>query len=208
MANWCYNSIRITDGKEEDIIKFSKSIIRRDEEGNLCSGGSAELNFAQALGKDPETYDCPVYAFHNYLEDDEKYGAFYPDDDEYILTCDTKWSPLDRGLMSEIAQKYQIEISLDYEESGCEFCGRIDFLPTGEVNIVYEAEGDNYCHSLEGLELAFDIPLEEIPGRMSEFDPDLDDPGEFSSQQAFNVLKRRLAGENPSRDEFPQLEHY
>lgn len=145
MPNWCSNHIVIT-GSKTAISKIKKDIesIENSQDATL---------FQTLVGIDPSTtqdeYDKGGWYNSNVnywgtkwdVSVDESNLIF--DDQTIHMSPDTAWSP-PVGFCTALAKKYKVEVSITYQEPGCDFCGRTLIEKNGDA--------DDECYSFrEGL---------------------------------------------------------
>ena len=147
MPNWCSNYIKIT-GSKTAISKIKKKIESINENDEKHTGV-----FQTLVGIDPsstqEEYDKGGWYDSNVNYWGTKWDVsvddcdFVFDDQTIHLSPTTAWSP-PVGFCSALAKKYKVEISITYEEPGCDFCGRTLVEKNGDT--------DDECYSFrEGL---------------------------------------------------------
>ena len=143
MPNWCSNYITIT-GSKTAIKKIKTKLDKIQNEGGV---------FETLVGIKPEItkedYDNGGWWDANVNYWGTKWDVGFDDcnfvfDEQTIhMSPSTAWSP-PVGFCSELAKKYKVEISITYEEPGCDFCGRTLVEKNGE--------SDDECYSYrEGL---------------------------------------------------------
>ncbi len=143
MPNWCSNYITIT-GSKTAIKKIKTKLNKIQKEGGV---------FETLVGVEPEItkeeYDKGGWWDANVNYWGTKWDVGFDDcnfvfEDQTIhMSPATAWSP-PTGFCKVLARKYYVEITLLYEESGCDFSGRTLIEKNGE--------SDDECYSFrEGL---------------------------------------------------------
>jgi hypothetical protein len=147
MPNWCSNSLVITGAKNK--IKKIKDV--------LLSMGDTKSN--------PGIFETLVGRDENITEEEFKNGGWYDhninrygckwdidwDDSNVNIDSDncitmspqTAWSPPD-GFCKLLAEKYGVNVTLEYMESGNDFAGKLSVTPNGKV------KNESYTY-LEGI---------------------------------------------------------
>ena len=133
MPNWCSNYITITGSKTA--IKKIKKVIESIED-------SQDPNvFSNLVGIEPNTtqeeYDKGGWYNSNVSYWGTKWDVnvdecnFDFDDQIIHMSPQTAWSP-PIGFGVALAKKYKVEVSMVYEEPGCDFAGRTLIYKDGE----------------------------------------------------------------------------
>ena len=125
MPNWCWNNIEIT-GEPEKLknLKMTLNIIQKDD--NL-----SDKLFESLIGIAPNITQEELENGGWYEHNISNFGTKWDIDcsgveigEEYVqINTETAWSPPIMACIN-IAKKYGVEISMYYEEPGCDFCGK------------------------------------------------------------------------------------
>ena len=127
MPNWCTNYITIT-GDEKSISMLTRVLesIPQDkrDESNV---------FETLIGREPEIheddynkggwYDSNIGWFGTKWDVSYNECQFQFSEGCIIMSPSTAWSP-PIGFGVRLHEKYGVNVELQYEESGCDFCGR------------------------------------------------------------------------------------
>jgi hypothetical protein len=147
MPNWCSNYIVIT-GAKTAIKKIKKDIESINENDEKYTGV-----FQTLVGIDPSStqeeydkggwYDSNVNYWGTKWDVGVDDSNFVFEDTSITMGPDTAWSP-PVGFCTALAKKYKVEVSITYEEPGCNFSGRTLIYKNGDT--------DDECYShREGL---------------------------------------------------------
>lgn len=133
MPNWCSNNISIT-GSKTSISKIKKVI-------ESIEDSQSPVVFEKLVGIEPtitqEDYDKGGWYNSNVNYWGTKWDVnvnecnFIFEDQSIHMSPDTAWSP-PIGFGVALAKKYKVEVTMDYEEPGCDFCGRTLIEKNGE----------------------------------------------------------------------------
>ena len=137
MPNWCSNYIVISG--DVDKISLLKNIL----EDVPKSKPDDCIVFTTLVGKEPtittEEYEKGGWFNSNVDWFGAKWDVSYGDcqfefnDDHIIMMPMTAWSPPVR-FVSNLCKMYGVTAVMDYDEGGCDFCGRANIDIDGEVN--------------------------------------------------------------------------
>jgi len=127
MPNWCSNYIVISG--DEDKISLLKNIL----EDVPKSKEDDSIVFTTLIGKEPEIsteeYEKGGWFDSNVNWFGTKWDVSYSDcqfefnDDHIIMMPMTAWSP-PIMFVSNLCKMYGVTAVMDYDEGGCDFCGR------------------------------------------------------------------------------------
>jgi hypothetical protein len=127
MPNWCNNYITIT-GDERSISVLTKTINSIPEHERDNSNV-----FETLIGREPEItdenynnggwYDSNISWFGTKWDVSYNDCQFQYTEDCIIMMPQTAWSP-PIGFGIRLHEQYGVNVELQYEESGCDFCGR------------------------------------------------------------------------------------
>jgi len=137
MPNWCSNYIVISG--DVDKISLLKNIL----EDVPKSKEDDSIVFTTLIGKEPtittEDYEKGGWFNSNVDWFGTKWDVSYSDcqfefgDDNIIMMPMTAWSPPVR-FVSNLCKMYGVTAVMDYDEGGCDFCGRANIDIDGEVD--------------------------------------------------------------------------
>jgi hypothetical protein len=137
MPNWCTNYIVISG--DENKISLLKNIIEDVPKTN----GEETVVFKTLIGKEPtittEDYEKGGWFNSNVDWFGTKWDVSYSDcqfefgDDNIIMMPMTAWSPPVR-FVSNLCKMYGVTAVMNYDERGCDFCGRATIDINGEVD--------------------------------------------------------------------------
>ena len=131
MPNLCNNHI-IISGNEKKILLL-KNIIENDPK----SKEDECIVFETLIGTEPEPEeyenDSNVDWFGTKRDVSYNDCGFEFNDNHIIMTPLTAWSP-PIGFVSNLCKMYGVTAVMDYDEGGCDFCGRATIDINGEVN--------------------------------------------------------------------------
>ena len=137
MPNWCSNYIVISG--DEDKISLLKNILEDVPKTNVDDC----IVFTTLVGKEPtittEEYEKGGWYNSNVDWFGTKWDVSYSDcqfefgDDNIIMMPMTAWSPPVR-FVSNLCKMYGVTAVMDYDEGGCDFCGRANIDIDGEVD--------------------------------------------------------------------------
>ena len=172
MANYCSNFIEITGKAEdvEDLLNALKPMCNSDD----CLHSE---NYAELFGKAKDRYfpnNVPKGEEIDFFNVYNEYGSkwFTPfitasdidkeDDSGYIcISGDSAWSPVS-ALCQKLSEYYDVSISIEFEEPGCDFGGRHEFV-SGELThkeettyIIWRYLSDGLSVVLDDLECSID----------------------------------------------------
>jgi hypothetical protein len=194
MPNWCCNGMCIKGDKKE-IESFLKKI-QTDPEGDT------DADFVKALDRKGSEYGVNTYLF-NLVEPDwvDARGSYY-------VQFDTRWSPLGDQIMEDVSLKYpDLEFIVEYEESGNAFMG-YDSIKAGKWVEREYYEGEQYIDSRTAVDEVLHMSQDEIIKDLGElrerFDP-ANENAEYYCPTAFAILLARLAGDEITKENFPQV---
>lgn len=111
MANDCWNKVVITGSL--DTLKKIKTRFESSENGVFNIN-----NYHTLFDTDVSDMDEEDFGSKRFIPSVEIYN------NQLIISGDSAWSPV-IGLFERICSDYQVEATLDYEEMGCDFAGRI-----------------------------------------------------------------------------------
>ena len=127
MPNWCSNYITITGDKK------SIQLLTRVLEDIPQEKRSDSIIFETLIGREPEMsdteyksggwYDANIGWFGTKWDVSYNECQFQFSEDSIIMMPETAWSP-PIGFGVRLHEKYGVNVELQYEESGCDFCGR------------------------------------------------------------------------------------
>jgi hypothetical protein len=137
MPNWCTNYIVISG--DENKISLLKNIL----EDVPKTIGEETVVFKTLIGKEPtittEDYEKGGWFNSNVDWFGTKWDVSYNDcqfdfnDDHIIMMPMTAWSPPVR-FVSNLCKMYGVTAVMNYDERGCDFCGRATIDINGEVD--------------------------------------------------------------------------
>ena len=137
MPNWCSNYIVISG--DEDKISLLKNIL----EDVPKSKPDDCIVFTTLVGKEPtittEDYEKGGWFDSNVNWFGTKWDVSYSDcqfefnDDHIIMMPMTAWSP-PVNFVSNLCKMYGVTAVMDYDEGGCDFCGRANIDIDGEID--------------------------------------------------------------------------
>jgi hypothetical protein len=137
MPNWCTNYIVISG--DENKISLLKNIL----EDVPKTIGEETVVFKTLIGKEPtittEDYEKGGWFDSNVNWFGTKWDVSYNDcqfdfnDDHIIMMPMTAWSPPVR-FVSNLCKMYGVTAVMNYDERGCDFCGRATIDINGEVD--------------------------------------------------------------------------
>jgi hypothetical protein len=127
MPNWCSNYITITGDKK------SIQLLTRVLEDIPQEKRSDSIIFETLIGREPEMsdteyksggwYDANISWFGTKWDVSYNECQFQFTEDCIIMMPETAWSP-PIGFGVRLHEKYGVNVELQYEEPGCDFCGR------------------------------------------------------------------------------------
>jgi hypothetical protein len=127
MPNWCSNYITITGDKK------SIQLLTRVLEDIPQEKRSDSIIFETLIGREPEMsdteyksggwYDANISWFGPKWDVSYNECQFQFTEDCIIMSPETAWSP-PIGFGVRLHEKYGVNVELQYEEPGCDFCGR------------------------------------------------------------------------------------
>jgi hypothetical protein len=127
MPNWCSNYITITGDKK------SIQLLTRVLEDIPQEKRSDSIIFETLIGREPEMsdteyksggwYDANISWFGTKWDVSYNECQFQFTEDCIIMSPETAWSP-PIGFGVRLHDKYGVNVELQYEEPGCDFCGR------------------------------------------------------------------------------------
>jgi hypothetical protein len=127
MPNWCSNYITITGDKK------SIQLLTRVLEDIPQEKRSDSIIFETLIGREPEMsdteyksggwYDANISWFGTKWDVSYNECQFQFTEDCIIMSPETAWSP-PIGFGVRLHEKYGVNVELQYEEPGCDFCGR------------------------------------------------------------------------------------
>ena len=137
MPNWCTNYILIRG--DENKISLLKNILE-DVPKNKPDDC---IVFTTLIGKEPtistEDYEKGGWFDSNVNWFGTKWDVSYSEcqfefnDDHIVMMPMTAWSPPIR-FVSNLCKMYGVTAVMDYDERGCDFCGRATIDINGEIN--------------------------------------------------------------------------
>lgn len=132
MPNWCSNWIEIS-GSEESIQKIKQTMesIENPDESNLFM---TLVGVPEGVDYEKNWYETNVNNWGTKWDVslNESNVEFTPD---YItMSPNTAWSPPVEFCKS-LAKKFGVDITITYEEPGCNFCGRTNIGKDGSENV-------------------------------------------------------------------------
>ena len=137
MPNWCTNYILIRG--DENKISLLKNILE-DVPKNKPDDC---IVFTTLIGKEPtistEDYEKGGWFDSNVDWFGTKWDVSYSEcqfefnDDHIVMMPMTAWSPPIR-FVSNLCKMYGVTAVMDYDERGCDFCGRATIDINGEIN--------------------------------------------------------------------------
>lgn len=188
MPNWCFNTMSIR-GPQDQIDEVLAKI-------KAGASNDATGNFACLTSKKYDEFNDNTFVFS--LE------VTAEDEGEIAMTFETRWSPLGDEVLELASKAYpDLVFSQNYEEGGERFMG-YDSIQNGVWIKRQYFQRDQYIDSQDAVEQAREMPLEDIPGCLSDFDPEADE-AEYRCPTAFAILKARLEGKEITEENFPQL---
>jgi hypothetical protein len=118
MANDCWNKVTIT-GSNETLEKI-KTRFESSENGVFNINNYNTLFESDVSDMDEDDFGSKRFSPSVTLEDNELH-----------ISGDSAWSPM-IGLFERICTDYKVEATLDYDEMGYDFAGRISWNTNGE----------------------------------------------------------------------------
>lgn len=152
MPNWCYNYIEVSGspkqiGRISSVIQILKNSNEEDAKGRLFKsliGLPPRLN--------PEDYETNWYETNV-----EWFGTKWDvnvdefvqsiSEDGIVMSGETAWSP-PINFCVQLAEQYGVEVSMYYEEPGCDFCGKCTIHSDG----TYQEEDYEYQEGIYRFE--------------------------------------------------------
>lgn len=190
MPNWCWNSMTI-EGPQEKIVELIGKI-KAGKDGDACA------DMAAVTPKKASDYNGNTYLFFSDDMDNEVLG------NAFNFSYSTRWGPLADEVIVEASKAYpELRFAFDYDECGNQFMGYDEIKNGVWVDRRY-FEGDQYIDGFEASDIAMSTPLEDLPKIIADFDPEADEP-EYHCPTAFAIIKARLAGEEITEENFPQV---
>ncbi len=191
MPNWCSNYITITGEKE------SIGLLTRILEGIPQEVRCDSNVFETLIGREPEIgeeeynkggwYDSNIGWFGTKWDVSYNECQFQFSEDCIIMSPETAWSP-PIGFGVRLHEKYGVNVELQYEEPGCDFCGRTTIENQsvveedyGFLEGKYNLDNEAFWYEVESdIEYAMEneTPLDDF---MERFD--------FVSEEDFNEIK-------------------
>ena len=130
MANYCWNNMLISQIKPEDIECIQTWIKTYDNFSYLKDWVHSLITEENRLDVEADVFKLPYggrWFDINDIDEDENYMH---------ISGDSAWSPM-IGLAQAISKEFQCDVSIDYEESGCDFGGQSVF-ENGELTQEYQ----------------------------------------------------------------------
>lgn len=133
MPNWCSNYITITGSKTaiKKIKKVIESIEDSQDPNVFVNLVGIEPNTSQEEYKEGGWYNSNVNYWGTKWDVNVDECNFDFDDQIIHMSPQTAWSP-PIGFGVALAKKYKVEVSMVYEEPGCDFAGRTLIYKDGE----------------------------------------------------------------------------
>lgn len=147
MPNWCSNSIVIEGDKDK--IKKIKRVLQSMDTTN------SEVGVFQVLvGRDENLSEAQFHEGGWYQSNIDRFGCKWDinwddanididSDDCITMSPQTAWSPPE-GFCRLLAQQYEVRVTMEYSEPGCDFAGKLVVHPDGQE------DSEQYDY-LEGL---------------------------------------------------------
>ena len=133
MANHCFNWVSI-EGNEDTLKEIQNKIEKGMNEGEGYLTKIADLLLDENRHEHNEESLYDVYGTRWWdIDRNEIQG------DDLILIGSSAWSP-PNILMQKISEKYQVKITIEFEECGNDFGGSetyVNGIMTGEINMSY-----------------------------------------------------------------------
>lgn len=117
MANDCWNKVVIT-GSDETLQKI-KTRFESSENGVFTMDNYNTLFDSDVSDMDKEDFGSKRFT-----------PSVTLDDNELTISGDSAWSPM-IGLFERICSDYKVEATLDYDEMGYDFAGRVSWNSKG-----------------------------------------------------------------------------
>lgn len=207
MANYCWNSVKITEFKKEDFTKLLK-FFKDDQDGN--SEFEYFTDWCESILSDENKIDTSK------MKDLDRYYAYgtkwwsidydrleeESTEDYIFVTGESAWSP-PLKFLEALSKEFKCDIEVEFEESGCDFGGH-NIYKSGDLQEVFKGTYREYqvyqFGALEAIErdietideVEYAIDVEEEYLNMDMFPIDAEDEIKKIVKEKFKSLKESL----------------
>lgn len=191
MPNWCSNYITITGDKK------SIQLLTRVLEDIPQEKRSDSIIFETLIGREPEMseteyqnggwYDANIGWFGTKWDVSYNECQFQFTEDSIIMMPETAWSP-PIGFGVRLHEKYGVNVELQYEEPGCDFCGRTTIENQNIVEEDYSFLEGKYILDNEAFWYEVDSDIEYAMDSDTSIDEFLE-RFSFVSEDDYNEIK-------------------
>lgn len=192
MPNWCSNYITITGDKK------SIQLLTRVLEDIPQEKRSDSIIFETLIGREPEMseteyqnggwYNANIGWFGTKWDVSYNECQFQFTEDSIIMMPETAWSP-PIGFGVRLHEKYGVNVELQYEESGCDFCGRTTIENQNIVEEDYSFLEGKYILDNEAFWYEVDSDIEYAMDSDTSIDEFLE-RFSFVSEDDYNEIKQ------------------
>lgn len=192
MPNWCSNYITITGDKK------SIQLLTRVLEDIPQEKRSDSIIFETLIGREPEMseteyqnggwYDANIGWFGTKWDVSYNECQFQFTEDSIIMMPETAWSP-PIGFGVRLHEKYGVNVELQYEEPGCDFCGRTTIENQNIVEEDYSFLEGKYILDNEAFWYEVDSDIEYAMDSDTSIDEFLE-RFSFVSEDDYNEIKQ------------------
>jgi hypothetical protein len=192
MPNWCSNYITITGDKK------SIQLLTRVLEDIPQEKRSDSIIFETLIGREPEMseteyqnggwYDANIGWFGTKWDVSYNECQFQFTEDSIIMMPETAWSP-PIGFGVRLHEKYGVNVELQYEEPGCNFCGRTTIENQNIVEEDYSFLEGKYILDNEAFWYEVDSDIEYAMDSDTSIDEFLE-RFSFVSEDDYNEIKQ------------------
>lgn len=191
MPNWCSNYITIT-GDEKSI-----GLVTRILEGIPLHERDNSNVFETLIGREPEIneenynnggwYDSNIGWFGTKWDVSYNECQFQFSDNTIIMMPQTAWSP-PIGFGVRLHEKYGVNVELQYEEPGCDFCGKTTIENQSLVEEDYDYLEGKYHLDNESFWYEVESDIESALDDDKSVDEFMESYG-FVDEEDFNEIK-------------------
>lgn len=191
MPNWCSNYITITGDKK------SIQLLTRVLEDIPQEKRSDSIIFETLIGREPEMseteyqnggwYNANIGWFGTKWDVSYNECQFQFTEDSIIMMPETAWSP-PIGFGVRLHEKYGVNVELQYEEPGCDFCGRTTIENQNIVEEDYSFLEGKYILDNEAFWYEVDSDIEYAMDSDTSIDEFLE-RFSFVSEDDYNEIK-------------------
>lgn len=192
MPNWCSNYITITGDKK------SIQLLTRVLEDIPQEKRSDSIIFETLIGREPEMseteyqnggwYNANIGWFGTKWDVSYNECQFQFTEDSIIMMPETAWSP-PIGFGVRLHEKYGVNVELQYEEPGCDFCGRTTIENQNIVEEDYSFLEGKYILDNEAFWYEVDSDIEYAMDSDTSIDEFLE-RFSFVSEDDYNEIKQ------------------